>query len=232
MTGSPATGPTPAARLDAPVGLARHPVPRGTLDRLPGNGRTIALTIDDGTDSAVLGAYAEVCRVTGLRATFFCNGVNRGWTEHAPAFRALLHSGQIFIANHTWSHPDLLRLSPAQVTDEVRRNETFLRNTYGVTGRPFLRPPFGYHDARLDQHLADLGYPAVTMWLGTLGDATVESPQKIVAMADQWFLPQHVVIGHANHPQVIGVLDRLVEIIANRQLQPVHLGDIFDVFDH
>jgi peptidoglycan/xylan/chitin deacetylase (PgdA/CDA1 family) len=207
--------------------LAKVPVPRGTLTRLPGGGRAIALTIDDGTDSAVVGAYAELCRATGLRATFFCNGVNPSWTEHAPVLRQLLDSDQILIANHTWSHPDLLRLSAAQVTDQVRRNETFLKNTYGVSGRPFMRPPFGYHNARLDRQLADLGYPAVTMWLGSLGDATVETPQKIVSMAAEWFLSQHLVIGHANHPPVITVMDRLIEIIQQRQLQPVHLGDVF-----
>jgi peptidoglycan/xylan/chitin deacetylase (PgdA/CDA1 family) len=216
-----------APMFGPPTGLARRPVPRGTVDRLPGTGRAIALTIDDGTDSSVVGAYAELCRVTGLRATFFCNGVNPAWTEHALALRALLDDGRIFLANHTWSHADLVRLDAAAVADQVRRNETFLKDTFGVTGRPFLRPPFGYHNARLDRQLADLGYPAVTMWFGTLGDATVETPQKIVAMAEQWFQPQRVVIGHANYPPVVDVLDRLVGIIQERDLQPVHLGDVY-----
>ncbi|HEY6794692.1 MAG TPA: polysaccharide deacetylase family protein, partial [Kineosporiaceae bacterium] len=214
-------------RFGVPKGLVKVAVPRGTLTRLPGAGNTIALTIDDGTDGAVLAAYAALCQVTGLRATFFCNGVNRSWTEHAGVLRPLLERNQIFIANHTWSHPNLLRLTSAEITDQVRRNETFLTNTYGVTGRPFLRPPFGYRNARLDAHLADLGYPAVTMWLGSLGDATVETPQKIVSMAGQWFLPQHIVIGHANHPPVMQVMDRLAEIIEQKGLQPVHLGDVF-----
>jgi peptidoglycan-N-acetylglucosamine deacetylase len=225
--GAAPAGTAPGVRFGAPAGLVKAAVPRGTLSRLPGAGHLIALTIDDGTDSAVLGAYAELCRATGLRATFFCNGVNRGWTEHAPVFRPLLENDQVFIANHTWSHPDLRRLTSAEITDQVRRNETFLTNTYGVTGRPFLRPPFGYHDARLDAQLADLGYPAITMWLGTLGDATVETPEKIVSLAEQWFLPQHVVIGHANHPPVVRVMDHLIEIIHGRRLQPVHLGDVF-----
>jgi hypothetical protein len=67
------------------------------------------------------------------------------------------------------------------------------------------------------------------MWLGSLGDAIVQTPHKIVSMAEQWFLPQHVVIGHANHRPVIQVLDRLMEIIEQKRLQPVHLGDVFAV---
>ncbi len=58
------------------------------------------------------------------------------WTESAPVLRPLLEEGQIFMANHTWSHPSLLTLDSAQVTDQVQRNERFLKNTYGVLGRP------------------------------------------------------------------------------------------------
>ncbi|MFI5953293.1 polysaccharide deacetylase family protein [Cryptosporangium sp. NPDC051539] len=231
--GSATTDGTPAdtssSRFDAPVGLVKAPIPRGTITRLPGTGRCLALTIDDGTSSAVLGAYAQLCRDTGLRATFFCNGINESWTEHAPVLRPLVENNQIFLANHTWSHPDLLHLSAAEVTDQVQRNEQFLKNTYGVTGRPFLRPPFGHGDGRLNNQLADLGYPGVTMWLGSLGDAIVQPPQKIVALAEQWFQPQHVVIGHANHRPVIKVMDRLMGIIEQKRLQPVHLGDVFTV---
>jgi hypothetical protein len=88
-------------RFAAPVGLVKVPVPRGTLTRLPGEGNSIALTIDDGTSSAVLAAYADLCRATGLRATFFCNGINDSWTESAPVLRPLLEDDQIFRSGGT-----------------------------------------------------------------------------------------------------------------------------------
>jgi peptidoglycan-N-acetylglucosamine deacetylase len=220
--------PLPGRVFTAPQGIVRVPVPKGTLSILPGAGHQIALTVDDGTNPAVVGAYADLARITGLRLSFFVNGTNASWTAHAPVLRPLLEEGQIFLANHTWSHPDLTKLSAAKITEEVRLNETYLLNTYGVTGRPFLRPPYGYHNSRVEAQLADLGYPAVTMWLGSLGDATVITPEAIVANAEQWFLPQHLVIGHANHPPVMQVMGRLVSIIQERNLTPVHLGDIFD----
>ncbi len=212
-----------------PTGIVKVAVPKGTLSILPGKGQLMALTVDDGTDTTVVEAYARLAQETGIRLTFFCNGINKSWTEHAPLLRPLADAGQIFIANHTYSHPDLTKIGSAKVADEVHKNETFLMNTYGVNGRPFLRPPYGYHNATLDRQLADLGYPAVTMWLGSLGDSGVLPPATIVEQAQQWFLPQHLVIGHANHPPVTQVMDQLVALIQQRNLVPVHLGDVFDV---
>ncbi|MDQ6895475.1 MAG: polysaccharide deacetylase family protein [Actinomycetota bacterium] len=223
-----AATPAPARRVfGPPTGAVKVPVPRGTLSKLPGTGQRLALTVDDGTDSTVVAAYARLAQETGLRLTFFANGVNRSWTTNAPVLRPLVDAGQVFIANHTWSHPDLTKIDSARVAEEIRRNETFLTNTFGVTGRPFLRPPYGYHNATLDKQLADLGYPAVTMWLGSLGDSAVLPPATIVSEAEQWLLPEHLVIGHANHPGVIQAMDQIVQLIQQRNLVPVHLGDVF-----
>jgi peptidoglycan-N-acetylglucosamine deacetylase len=227
---SDASGSATRQRVFAePTGIVKAAVPKGTLSILPGKGQQLALTVDDGTDTSVVAAYAKLAQETGLRLTFFCNGVNRSWTQHAPVLRPLVEANQVFIANHTFSHPDLTKIGSAKVADEVHKNETFLMNTYGVNGRPFLRPPYGYHNATLDGQLADLGYPAVTMWLGSLGDSGVLPPATIMEQAQQWFLPQHLVIGHANHPPVIQVMDQLVALIQQRNLVPVHLGDVFEV---
>jgi peptidoglycan-N-acetylglucosamine deacetylase len=212
-----------------PTGIVKAAVPKGTLSILPGKGQQMALTVDDGTDTAVVEAYARLAQETGIRLTFFCNGVNRSWTSHAPVLRPLVEANQIFIANHTFSHPDLTKIGSAKVADEVHKNETFLLNTYGVNGRPFLRPPYGYHNATLDRQLADLGYPAVTMWLGSLGDSSAIAPSAVVANAKEWMTAGRIVIGHANHPGVTKVYGQLVEIIRSRKLVPVHLGDVFDV---
>jgi peptidoglycan-N-acetylglucosamine deacetylase len=213
----------------APQGLTKVPLPHGTLYRLPGRTNQVALTVDDGTNPAVIEGYAKLARDTGLRLTFFCNGVNRGWSEHAGLLRPLHDENQIFLANHTWSHPNLVKLSSRRISDQVHRNEAFLKNTYGTLGRPFMRPPYGYTNARVAAQLADLGYPAVTMWLGSLGDSSAIAPSAVVANAKEWMTAGRIVIGHANHPGVTKVYGQLVEIIRSRKLVPVHLGDVFDV---
>lgn len=210
-----------------PQGIVKVPLPKGTLTRLPGKTNQIALTVDDGTNPAVIEGYAKLCLDTGLRISFFCNGVNSGWTDHAPLLRRLHDDNRIFLANHTWSHPDLTRISSRKLAEQVQRNETFLKNTFGTLGRPFMRPPYGYTNKKVAKQLTDLGYPVVTMWDGTLGDSGNVTPEKLVANATKWLLPGRIVIGHANHSAVTKTYGQLVEIIRSRTLQPVHLGDVY-----
>jgi len=39
--------------------------------------------------------------------------------------------------------PDLRALSTRRIQDQLQRNEDFIQATYGVSAKPFHRPPFG-----------------------------------------------------------------------------------------
>jgi peptidoglycan-N-acetylglucosamine deacetylase len=124
--------------------MARPPVAAaGVLTRVPGEDNRIVLTVDDGASSPVVAAFAQFARDSGTRLTFFVNGANPSWSDNAPALRPLLDSGQVQMANHTWSHPNLNRMALGAVDDQIRRNADFLRNTYGTDGTPFFGRPSG-----------------------------------------------------------------------------------------
>jgi peptidoglycan/xylan/chitin deacetylase (PgdA/CDA1 family) len=217
----------------APVASSRPPgvvpvaPPVGEVSRLPGPATTLALTVDDGTSTEVVGAFVDLASRTGVRLTFFPNGSYRSWTDVAPALRPLVESGQVSFGNHTWSHPDLTTLSDQQVADEITRADDFLRATYGVGSTPFLRPPYGAHTDRVDRVAADLGHPTIALWDGTLGDDTIITPAQLLGYAQQWFHAQHIVVGHANHPTVTQVMSDLMTLIEERQLVTVTLADVW-----
>jgi peptidoglycan/xylan/chitin deacetylase (PgdA/CDA1 family) len=228
---SPASGASPADVTPEPAAAVGMPVPRraptGVVSGLPGNQRLLAVTVDDGTSSEVVGAFTQLAADTGIRLTFFPNGRYASWTEHAPALRPMVDSGQVALGNHTWSHPDLTALPDAEVASEIRRNRAFLRDVFGVRETPFLRPPYGAHDARTDRIAADLGHPTIAMWDGTLGDDHLIDGHELVLAAKRWFRLNAIVVGHANHPTVTTVYDELLAIIAQRRLTTVTLGDVW-----
>ena len=211
--------PGPGRRIALPGG--------GALSSLPGQGDLLALTVDDGVNTDVVRLYTQFAKDTGVRLTYFVNGRYGSWSDNAAMLRPLVDSGQIQLGNHTWSHPDLTTLSTRHIADELRRNHQFLKQTYGVDATPYFRPPYGKHNSTVDAVAADLGYTAATLWSGSLSDSTVIAEDYIVKMANQYFTPQAIVIGHLNHLPITHVYGQLVEIIRHRKLRTVTLDDVF-----
>lgn len=210
------------------LGVPLPPAPGGVLSRLPtSSGNMLALTIDDGTSTEVVAAYATLCRDADLRLTFFPNGVYRSWTDNAPLIRPMVESGQILLGNHTWSHPVVTKLSPADLTDQINRNDDFLRNTYGVSGRPYFRPPYGTHNAQSDRIATDLGYRTITLWTESLGDGRIVTAPDVVTAAGRAFAPGNIVLGHANQRVIPSSYPQLVDLIHARNLRTVTLADVF-----
>jgi peptidoglycan-N-acetylglucosamine deacetylase len=219
----------PAARvLPPPPSASRIRLPGGgALMKLPGQGDLLALTVDDGVSSEVVRAYTQFAKDTGVRLTFFVNGTYDSWTENLALLRPLVDSGQIQLGNHTWSHPDLTTQTKSQIAQQLTRNDEFLKKTYGIGVKPYWRPPYAKHNAVVDAVAADLGYTVPVLWSGSLSDSTLITEEYIVKMANQYFTPQSIVIGHLNHLPVTHVYPQLVEIIRARNLRTVTLNDVF-----
>jgi peptidoglycan/xylan/chitin deacetylase (PgdA/CDA1 family) len=225
----PRRTPVPAAtvRSEGPPGRAPATPPVGVVRALPEPGADLALTVDDGTSTEVVAAFAAFAKDSGVRLTFFPNGCYRSWAENAAVLRPLVDAGQVAFGNHTWSHADLTTLGDAEAADEIRRNQAFLRTTFGVRDSPFLRPPYGARNERIDRIAADLGHPTIAMWNGTLEDSRVLTAEEVLAAARQWFTAGRIVVGHANHPAVTTVYGDLLAIIAERGLRTVTLADVW-----
>ena len=218
----------PAALLPQPAPIERVPLPGGgVLNKLPGDGNLLALTVDDGVNTDVVRLYTEFARETGVRLTYFVNGIYRSWTDNLALLRPLVESGQIQLGNHTWSHPNLTKLPVSRVAQQISRNDEFLKTTFGVDARPYLRPPYGRHNSTVDAVAADLGYTAIMLWSGSLSDSTVITEDYIVQMAQRAFTGQAIVIGHLNHLPVTHVYEQLRDLIRARNLRTVTLNDVF-----
>ena len=220
--------PAPAPFLPPPSPRQRIALPGGgELSQLPGDGDMLALTVDDGVNSDVVRLYTQFAKDTGVRLTYFVNGVYDSWRDNAALLRPLVDSGQIQLGNHTWSHPDLTTLGGPQIAEELARNHRFLRATFGVEATPYFRPPYGSHNTAVDAVAADLGYRTPTLWSGSLADSNLVTENFIVSMANQYFRPQNIVIGHLNHLPVTHVFGALADVIRARNLRTVTLNDVF-----
>ncbi len=198
------------------------------VDRAPAPTQQIALTVDDGFCAECVDGYVAFVQNTGIPITFLPNGTYRElWEPHADRLRGLIEAGQVQISNHTYSHNDVTTLSDAKIREDLERNEEWIQATFGITSRPYFRPPFGKHSARTDAIAGDLGYTSILLWNGSFGDSSLLSPQTLMKLADQYLQPGTIMIGHANYPTILGLFDQIRQILAERDLRPVTLDTMF-----
>ncbi len=188
----------------------------------------IALTIDDGYCAGCVASYVEFAKTSGIHITFSPNGTYQSaWNPHAAVLRPLIEAGQVQIGNHTYSHHDLRKLSASAIEAELERNETWIQKTFGVTTRPWYRPPFGFHTERVDSIAGELGYTHVLMWNGTYGDSGLITPEVLMAQATKYLTGGTIMLGHANHETVTHLFGQIRALIRERHLVPVTLDEMF-----
>ncbi|MBR8640583.1 polysaccharide deacetylase family protein [Streptomyces tuirus] len=138
QTVSPSTG-LDLGATDAPA----PPVPTHTAD---GEDTTdcakvkcVALTFDDGPAAPYTGTLLDHLAQYDARATFFTVGQNVA--AHPELVRAEARAGHE-IANHSWNHPDLTRLTPAEIRSQLTRTNAAIEAATGKEPTLF-RPPYG-----------------------------------------------------------------------------------------
>jgi peptidoglycan-N-acetylglucosamine deacetylase len=122
--------------LAAESGLVRRAL--GVRDRLD-DPRSVALTFDDGPHPQGTPAVLERLREAGATATFFLVGEQ---VRSHPAVAAEVVSAGHAVAVHADCHRNLLRLTPAQLREDLRRAEAAIEAVGGPTSAVY-RPPYG-----------------------------------------------------------------------------------------
>lgn len=118
--------------------------------------KVAAFTFDDGPHKTITPELLDALAERGVRATFFVNGKN---AERYPEIvqRAAAEGHQI--ANHTYSHSQLTKLSSESVTYEVSRTQDYLSELLGED-EYLVRVPYGAINERV-KSLIDV---PIIMW--------------------------------------------------------------------
>jgi peptidoglycan-N-acetylglucosamine deacetylase len=223
-----AARPGDAAAPALPPVPAAHPGSAKVVFSGPAGGGHIALTVDDGTCADCVTGYVEFARRTNTHLTFSPNGTYaREWEPHAGVLAPLVAAGQVQIMNHTFTHPRLTTLPDAHVRAELERNEQWVQRVFGITTRPYYRPPFGFHDPRVDGLAAELGWTRCVLWNGSYSDSETVTPEFFLQQARRYLKAGTIMLGHANHPTVLGMFDQITALLADRNLHPVTLDEMF-----
>jgi peptidoglycan/xylan/chitin deacetylase (PgdA/CDA1 family) len=134
--------------------------PQITFSFVHVDGPYIAMTFDDGPNAALTPKLLDLLAAHHIKATFFVIGENV--VEHPEIVARAAREGHE-IENHTWSHPNLGKMSDEAVRSQLRRTDDAIKNATGM--RPTLmRPPYGSISARQKRWINDeFGYEII-LW--------------------------------------------------------------------
>ncbi len=204
--------------------------PRGTISALPKSStRRVAWTVDDGASSAALGRYVSMLEKNPtVKITFFVLSGAPGWSKYATRLKALQDRGQIQLANHTATHRKMTTLSDARIKAELMKCENFCLAKYGMSTKPYYRPPYGEIDARVIRVAASIGFTKPMLWYGSFASGSGVKSSTVLKSASKWIANGRIVIDHANGYCTTNVFPQILQIFRSRKLKLVTLREAID----
>ena len=156
---------------------ALWPVVRSSRRRLypPPRPNEIALTFDDGPNPECTPRLLDILSGYQIKAAFFL--VGKFAEAHPALVRRMMTEGHA-IGNHSWSHPNLTRIPPAEVRRELLATSQLLEQITGAAV-PIFRPPYGACNAKVFIQARSLGMIPI-FWNAMTADWGDHSAPQIV----------------------------------------------------
>lgn len=213
----PTTPAAPATPAAPPVTASPEPDPvdtEATPDPVVASGnvdctqvKCVALTFDDGP-----GKYTpqilDTLKAKGARATFFVIGSSAA--SHKKTVAREIAEGHA-VGNHTWSHPQMTRLSKADMISQLSRTNAAIEAA-GAPKPVLVRPPYGAHNKTVDSVLKARGN-VIVLWDIDTEDWKNKNASTTTARALQGVHSGAIILMHDIHPSTAkalpGIIDKL-----------------------
>ncbi len=138
------------------------------------DGKYIALTFDDGPSSKVTPRVLQTLKQHEAKATFFMLGSR---VEMYPNIAAQVAAEGHEIANHTFSHPNLKKLTHKEMREEIDKTNSIIEVATGITATLF-RPPYGVYNQDILNYTNANNYTTI-LWSVDSLDWKSRNPAKI-----------------------------------------------------
>jgi peptidoglycan/xylan/chitin deacetylase (PgdA/CDA1 family) len=182
----------------------------------------IALTFDDGPHATRTPRVLAILAAAGIKATFF--EIGRNASAHPEIARQVRAAGNT-VGSHTFSHPDLPKITEAHAESEVEAGEASVALALGV--RPvdvaFFRFPYGAKTPA-EQAFVNRRGQSSFFWNMDSEDWRIRDPHRLFVNVLQQIDRQGgrgIILFHDIHEQTVIVLPHVLAELAARHLKTV-----------
>ena len=196
--------------------------PKITFNSVHVDGPYIAMTFDDGPSATLTPKLLDLLAAHHIKATFFVIGENVA--EHPDIVARAAREGHE-IANHSWSHPNLAKMSDEGVRRQLRQTDEAIKSATGT--RPtLLRPPYGSITEREKRWIHDeFGYQIV-LWDVDPYDWKRPGPAVVRNRILQETRPGSIVLSHDIHPGTIEAMPSTFDALEAKGFKFVTVSEL------
>jgi peptidoglycan-N-acetylglucosamine deacetylase len=217
--------PTPVPPVERAVSPAPKPKPTDppiTFNSVHVDGPYIALTFDDGPNATLTPKLLDLLAARRLKATFFVVGQNAA--DHPDILKRAVREGHE-IANHSWSHPNLGKMSDDAVRHELQKTDEAIVAAIGK--RPtLLRPPYGSITANQKRWInAEFGY-RIIIWDVDPLDWKRPGPSVVTARILKETKAGSIVLAHDIHPPTIEAMPATFDQLMKKGFKSVTVTEL------
>src|SRR5580700_2121388 len=162
----------------------------------------IAMTFDDGPSSANTPRLLEILKQRNIKATFFLIGQNAA--ANPDIVRRILAEGHE-VGNHSWTHPQLSKLSDDRVTAEITKTQDAIKDASGFSPT-LLRPPYGAITPRQRAWISSQFGLNVILWSVDPFDWKRPGASVITQRILSQVRPGAIILSHDIHKQTVDAM--------------------------
>jgi peptidoglycan/xylan/chitin deacetylase (PgdA/CDA1 family) len=207
------------ATLGRRAPASRSPTPPPPRDIDCDRVKCVALTFDDGPGPYTAGLL-DTLKKDGVRATFFMLGENVG--SHRDVVRRMALEGHE-LADHSWSHPQLTSLSPAEVRSQIERTQKVIKEASGGVEPTLVRPPYGATNKRVGRII---GMPLILWSVDTL-DWRYRNVARDVRVGTKEPKSGGIILFHDIHKTSVEAIPQVVDGLKKRGFTFVTVSELF-----
>lgn len=167
----------------------------------------IALTFDDGPSPETTPQLLSILKARGIKATFFVLGNMAA--KHPEVLKMIADDGHE-IGNHSWSHPQLTRISLAAADKQVGDTSALVEEVTGKKPR-YLRPPYGSMKPALRDHLEDTFGVSIVNWSVDPLDWKHRDSKVVYDEIMKQVKPGAIVLSHDIYPSTVAAMEHVLD---------------------
>ena len=167
------------------------------------------MTFDDGPSAENTPRLLEMLKQRNIKATFFLIGQNV--VSNPDLVRRILAEGHE-IGNHSWTHPQLSKLSDDRVTAEITKTQDAIKDASGFTPT-LLRPPYGAITPRQREWIQNRFGLNIILWSVDPFDWKRPGASVITQRILSQTRPGAIILSHDIHKQTVDAMPATLDAL-------------------